>query len=302
MVHIKRKVRHKRQQMKYRYREKTYCYGSYALPPMEPGDQWIREGLVRFQLPALLIDIEEKPEQFTLGQLPVADYVRQAEEYRERYERIGIYDEDQDVTEPLVAVEYGPGEWRILDGWLRVTEAASLGMDVLPAVLVPSDLAMRYLVDEEDVRHYIEYWNFRAAYWERRDRINGFLQQEDPVFTEICVDPEATWQSILQACDGRYIEIPIRWNRWFSIHGDGTKVVLGEASHMAPVCPLTFDRPVRKKEFMEIFPLYEEWEKAAHEEPIRERARRITISYEYIFSMIRQYAAEGKCDILSAKK
>ena len=68
---------------------------------------------------------------------------------------------------------------------------------------------------------------------------------------------------------------------------------------MSRVCPITFDRPVRRKEFMAIFPLYEEWEVAPEEEPVREKAREITISYEYIFAMIRQYATEKKCDILS---
>ena len=283
--------------MKYRYREKTYCHGSYDLIPMEPGDQWYAEGVVRFHLPAILIAIEERPEQFAMGELPVADYAADAAEYVPEWDE----EDDDDVTEPVVAVEYGPDDWRVIDGWGRIARAAELEMETIPAMMLSSEQAMRYLVDEEDVRRFIEHWNFKTAYWERRDRINGFLLQDRPEYTQIQVDAEATWEAILAAADGRQIELPIRWNRWFSIHGDGTKVLIGEAQHMAPVCPLTFDRPVRRKEFMEIFPLYEEWEMAADEEEIRERARRITISYEYIFSMIRQYAAEKKCDILSAE-
>ncbi len=286
--------------MKYRYREKTYCYGSYERIPMEPGDEWYAEGVVRFHLPALLIDIEENPERFVLGQIRVAEYAEDAAE-RAEAERLAAWEEpDDDVTEPVVAVEYGPDDWRVIDGWSQIARAVELGLETMPAIQVPSDQVMRYLVDEEDVRRFIEHWNFKTAYWERRDRINGFLREDRPEYTQIHVDAEATWEAILAAAADRRIELPIRWNRWFAIHGDGTKVLIGEAQYMAPVCPLTFDRPVRKKEFMEIFPLYEEWELAADEEEIREKARRITISYEYIFAMIRQYATEKKCDILAA--
>ena len=275
--------------MKYRYLEKTYCHGSYSLIPMEPGDQWIAEGVVRFHLPALLIDMEEQPEHFAIGEIRVADY---ADELSER----DISEEDEDLWEPVVTAEYGPDDWRVLDGWGRIARALELGREVLPAVRIPSDQAMGYLVDEDDVRRYIEHWNFKTAWWERHDRINGFLQQEDPKFTEVCVDAEATWQAILAATAHRSVEIPVRWNRWFSVHGDGNKVFIGEAMHMRPVCPLTFDRQIRHKEYLEIFSLYEEWEAVADEEEIRERARKITISYEYIFSMIRQYARGKKCD------
>ena len=120
--------------------------------------------------------------------------------------------------------------------------------------------------------------------------MNGFLAEDRPEYTEVIPDEEAVWQAILAASDGREIEIPMRWNRWFSIHGDGGKVYIGEAKYMTRTCPLTFDRIVRRREFGEVFPLYEEWERSADEEEVRCRARKITISYEYIFAMIRQFA------------
>lgn len=273
--------------MRYRYLGKTYCYGSYSLIPMEPGDEWVAEGVVRFHLPAILIDIEEKPEIFALGQITVADYASEIHE--------NISDEDDEMLEePVVAVEYGPDDWRVIDGWGRIARAVELGMESLPAVKLPSEQAIGYLVDEDDVQRYIEHWNFKTAYWERRDRINGFLSEDSSEYTEVHPDPEATWEAILAAADGRRIEIAMRWNRWFTMHGDGTRLFIGEAEHMAPGCLLTFDRQIRKKEYLEVFPFYEEWEMAADDDPIREQARRITISYEYIFAMIRQYAAEEK--------
>lgn len=277
--------------MKYRYLSKAYCYGSYDLIPMEPGDEWIAEGVVRFHLPALLIDIEEHPEKFTVGEIRVADYLETAQE------RV-TEEDDECIWEPVVAVEYGPDEYRVIDGFGRIVRASELHRESLPAVRIPSEQAMHYLVEEEDVRRYIEYWNYKAAYWERRDRINEFLKEDRPEYTEVHVDPDKTWDAILAAAAGREIEIPIRWNRWFAIHGDGSKLMIGEAKHMCPICPLTFDRPIRKKEYLEVFPLYEEWEMAAEEEDIREKARRITISYEYIFAMIRLFAVEEKYAIL----
>lgn len=272
--------------MKYRYLEKTYCYGSYSLIPMEPGDGYVTVGVVRFHLPAILIDIEEKPEEFTVSEATVADY---AEELREG--EINDPEDDDDLEEPLVLAEYGPDHWCLLDGWGRVARALEEGVTVLPAIRLPSDQAMHYLVDEDDVRRYIEYWNFKTAYWERRDRMNGFLKEDRPEYTEVIPEAEATWKKILESAARREIEISVRWNRWFSIHGDGNKVYIGEAKYMKPVCALTFDRIVRHKEFLEIFPLYEEWELSTDEEEIRKRAREVTISYEYIFAMIRQFAA-----------
>lgn len=271
--------------MKYRYLEKTYCHGSYPLIPMEPGDEWQAEGVVRFHMPALLIDIEEKPEAFALGEITIADYVPELAEH-------DTEEDDEILSEPVVMVEYGPDDWRVLDGWGRIRRAQELGRETLPAIRIPSDQALSYLVDEEDVQRYIAHWNFKTAYWERRDRVNEFLKEDRPEYTEVHADAEATWEAILEAAADREIEIPVRWNRRFAIHGDGSKVLIGEAKHMSPLCALTFDRPIRKKEYMEIFPLYEEWEMAADEDAIRERARRITISYEYIFAIIRQFATE----------
>lgn len=240
---------------------------------------------MRFHLPAILIDIEEKPEEFVTDEIRVEEYAGDIPG-RSKSDL-----EDDDLREPVVAAEVGPDEWRILDGWERIARAVKENVAMLPAIRVPSGQAMKYLLEEEDVRRYIEYWNFRAAYWERRDRINGFLNEDRPGYTEVAPDAEATWNAILAAAAGKRIEIPVRWNRWFSIHGDGSRVYIGEAEYMAPVCALTFDRIVRRREFMEVFPLYEEWEASAEEEEIRKRARKITISYEYIFAMIRHYAA-----------
>jgi len=288
---------------------------------MEPGDRWYVEGVVRFHPAAIKRDMEKNPEQFILGEIAVADYESELQEHLSETERDDWdegqavdwdddWDEDQedwdedwgeDVTVPVIAVEYGPDDWRVIDGWARIARACELGQKTLPAVRIDSDQAMRYLVDEEDVRMYIRHWNYRAAWWERHDRIQGYLRKDLPEFTQIRGDAQATWQAILEAACDREIELPVRWNRWFSIHGDGHRVWIGEVRHMIPSCALTFDRQVRRKDFMELFPMYEEWETAVHEEEIRERARRVTISYEYIFSMIRQYAAEQKCDILTAK-
>lgn len=277
--------------MKYRYLEKAYCPGSYDLIPMEPGDSWHKEGRVRFHLPALLIDLEEHPERFVLGELSVEEYAQAASEYEPHWEEV----DDDNVREPVVMVEYGPGEWRVLDGWVRILRAMELELTTLPAIRIPSDQAMHYLVDESDVRRFIEHWNFKTAYWERRDRVNGFLKEDRPEYTYIQADAQATWDAIVAAAKGRWIELPLRWNRWFALIGNGKRIAISEAQCMAPVCPLSLDRAVRYKEFMEIFPLYEEWEFAGDEEPVREKARQITISYEYIFSMIRQYATEKKC-------
>lgn len=281
--------------MKYRYLEKAYYPGSYGLIPMEPGDQWKIEGVVRFHLPALLIDIEEHPEYFTTGEISVAKYARDAVKYVPGWDEV----DDYDVTEPVVVIEYGPDDWRLLDGWLRVARAVELELETLPAIRIPSEQAIHYVVDESDVRIFIEHWNYRTAYWERRDRMNGFLKEDRPEFTTVQIDAEATWERILQATNGRWVELPTRWNRWFSLVGNGRQVAIGEAQCMHRICPITVDRPVRRKEFMAVFPLYEEWEMASEEELVREKARKITISYEYIFAMIRQYATEKKCDILS---
>ena len=280
--------------MKYRYLEKAYCPGSYDLIPMEPGDSWQAEGRVRFHLPALLIDWEEHPERFVVGEISVAEYAAQASEYTPQWDEL----DDDDVREPVVTVEYGPDDWRVIDGWPRIVRAMELELTTLPAIRISSDQAMHYLVDESDVRRYIEYWNYKTAYWERRDRVNGFLKEDRPEYTCIQADAQATWERILAAAKGRWIELPLRWNRWFALMGNGKRIAIGEAQCMSPVCPLSLDRAVRRKEFMEVFPLYEEWELAADEEPVREKARQITISYEYIFSMIRQYATEKKCDII----
>ena len=280
--------------MKYRYLEKTYCHGSYPLTPLEPGGEWVAEGIVRFHLSAILIDTEEKPEEFCLGEILVADYLPELGEHDPE-------SDEEELDEPVIAVEYGPDHWRVIDGWGRIARASQSGLERLAAVKLPSEQAMKYLLEEADVRRYIEYWNFKTAYWERRDRINGFLREDRPEYTQIHPDAEATWEKILAAADGREIEIPIRWNRWFAIHGDGSKVYIGEAKYMAPLCAITFDRVVRKKEYLEVFPLYEEWEMAAEEDDVRRTARRITISYEYIFSMIRQFATEAKCDTLKKR-
>lgn len=281
--------------MRYRYLEKAYYPGSYELIPMEPGDMWRAEGVVRFHLPALLIDIEEHPEQFVVGEISIDDYREEALEYEPRWDE----KDDDDVTEPVIVVEYGPEDWRVIDGWVRIMRAMELELTTLPAVRLPSKQAMHYLAEEIDVRRYIEHWNFKTAYWERHDRMHGLLQEDRPEFTCIHPDAEETWKTILQATNGRWVELPVRWNRWFSLVGNGKRVAIGEPQCMSPICPLSFDRPVRRKEFLEVFPLYDEWEVAIDEEPVREKARKITISYEYIFAMIRQYATEKKCDILT---
>ncbi len=277
--------------MKYRYLGKAYCFGSCPLIPMRPGDEWVAEGIVRFNLSGILTDLEERPEAFGRGTICVADYTGQMK----KMQRSGG---DTDLQRPVIAVQYGPDGWRIIDGWDRIALAEKREISYLPAVRLPAGQAMRYLVDESDVRRYIEYWNFRAAYWERRDRIGGFAEKAD--YREVILDEKEVWDRLVTAADGRDVEIAVRWNRWFRVHGDGGRIYIGEAKYMAPACPLTFDRVVRRREFQELFPLYEEWEAAFDEEKIREKARRITISYEYIFAMIRQFAVEEKRDIMRA--
>ena len=261
----------------------AYCFGSYSLIPLKPDDEWVAEGIVRFNLSAILADRREQPAAFDKKNLSVAAYAGQAREK-------GWPTDEAGMDRPVVAVQYGPESWRVISGWERIAAAAERGQEYLSADCLPASQAVRYLVDEKDVRSYIEYWNFRAAYWERRDRVGGFA--DDPsVYKEICLDAEAAWEKITDAAEGREVELAVRWNRWFRVRGDAGRIFIGEARYMEPACPLTFDRIVRKKEFLELFPLYEEWEAAADEDIIREKARRITISYEYIFAMIRQFAA-----------
>lgn len=284
--------------MRYRYRERRYCPGRDELIPLEPGDRWWTEGAVRFHLPAILIDIEEKPEQFAVGQLCPSDYAKEAATYVPAWDE----EDDDDVTEPVVAVELGPDEWHIIDGWSRVIRALELRLDRIPAVMLPVDQAMGYVISEEDVRYYTKYWNHRVGYWLRRDRICGYILEDRPEYTVMDIDPEATWQAALEDAREQMVDVPNRWNRWFSIRTDRTKLWLGEPQYMSPACALVMERILRKKEFMAIFPLYEEWEYSVEEDPVREKARKHTVSYEYIFSIIRQYAREKKCDILPAAR
>ena len=121
--------------MKYRYLEKAYYPGSYDLIPMEPGDLWQVEGVVRFHLPALLIDWEEHPERFVVGELSVEEYAAAASEYIPDWEEA----DDDDVREPVVLVEYGPDDWRVLDGWVRIRRAMELEMTTLPPALIMTD-------------------------------------------------------------------------------------------------------------------------------------------------------------------
>lgn len=267
--------------MKYRYLGKAYCFGSCPLVPMKPGDEWVAEGIVRFNLSGILTDMRDHPEAFDESRICVEDYAAQAKEKQRR-------GDDADLERPVIVVQYGPDSWRVIDGWGRIALAEERGIASLPAVRLAAGQAMRYLVEETDVRGYIEYWNFRAAYWERRDRIGGFA--ETGAYREAALDIKEIWNRVAMAADGRDIEIAVRWNRWFRVHGESGKIYIGESRYMEPACPLTFDRIVRKREFLELFPIYEEWEAAADEEKVREKARRITISYEYIFAMIRQFA------------
>jgi hypothetical protein len=59
---------------------------------------------------------------------------------------------------------------------------------------------------------------------------------------------------------------------------------------MVPGCPITFDRKIRRKEVEQLLPLYDRWESAIEEKEIRNQARQLSVSYEYIFAIIRQYA------------
>ena len=280
--------------MKYRYLEKKYRYGTYNLKPVEPGDEPWYEGVVRFHLPALLIDIEEHPEQFTLGEIFLDDYAEQARRYEPAPDEL----DDDDVTEPLVVVEYGPEDWRVIDGWWRMVRALELGREAMTAWILPADQAMSYLFSEEDVRRYIYYWNYKTAYWERRDRINGFIKEDRPEYHVIHPDPEATWNTMLEETRGNECELPTRWNRWFCIRGEGRKMLIYEARYMQPHSSITMERRLFKKDFIALVPLYEEWETLPDDQSVRDKARIHTPSYEYVFSMIRQYATEKKCDII----
>ena len=280
--------------MKYRYLEKRYCPGSYDLKPVEPGDLPRYEGVVRFHLPALLIDIEKRPEMFTLGEIRLAEYEEEARTYVPRPDEW----DDDDVTEPVVVVEYGPDEWRIIDGWWRVVRAIEIHREYMQAWILPAKQAMSYLFSEEDVRRYINYWNYRTAYWERRDRINGYIKEDRPEFHVVHVDPEATWNKMMEETRGKACELPTRWNRWFSIRGEGRKMLIYEAQYMERHSAIVVERRLFRKYFIALCDLYDEWESSPEEDPVRKKARKYTNSYEYVFSMIRQYATEKKCDII----
>ena len=280
--------------MKYRYLEMRYRYGSYDLKPVEPGDLPRYEGAVGFHLAALLIDIEEHPELFTLGEICLADYYEAAMNYEPYPDEL----DDDDVTEPVILVEYGPDEWRIIDGWCRVIRAIELRREYMQAWLIPSRQAMSYLYSEKDVRRYICYWNYKTSYWERRDRINGFIKEDRPEFHVVKVDPAATWDAMMEDTRGNPVELPNRWNRWFTIRGEGRKMLVYEAKYMERHSPIIVERRLFRKEFIAMRDIYDEWEVSPEEVEVRNKGRAITANYEYVFSMIRQYATEKKCDII----
>ena len=62
--------------------------------------------------------------------------------------------------------------------------------------------------------------------------------------------------------------------------------------------PIIVERRLFRKEFIAMCDIYDEWEVSPDEEEARNKGRAITANYEYIFSMIRQYATEKKCDII----
>lgn len=294
------------------YRLKAYEYiENRCFRYRLPGDEWIAEGVIRVNVSALQRAIRYEPEFFLQEEIPVA-------------------------------IQYGPGDWRIIDIWYP--KALEKGVENLQekesglaekirdrqpektveanrkSWTVSADFLLPFLWEEEDVRRYLAHWNYVVSYQERRERMNSRIAatEEGPFISTACFSgsqrlSDRVWTAILSEAPaaGRedlgdrplikesrqaeeeqknVIELMTRSGRWFGMYRKQEQLYICEAKHMTPGCPITFDRRIRKKEITALLPLYEKWEMAADEEPIRRQARQVSISYEYIFAMIRQYA------------
>lgn len=254
-----------------------------------PGDEWAAEGVIRVNVSALQRAIRYEPGFFLPGTVPVA-------------------------------IEYGPGDWRVID--VCHSELSDPSLDPERRVWkVSADLLLPFLWEEEDVRRYLAHWNYVISYQERRQRMTRRVgaDEEEDCFgggdgsLTATLAPEQVWTAILSEApvvtvkypgeellaDRRVlgpkpqqepVELMTRSGRWFGMYRKQEQLYICEAKYMVPGCPVTFDRKIRKKEVAALLPFYMNWKTAADEEEVCRQARQISVSYEYIFTMIRQYA------------
>jgi hypothetical protein len=189
--------------------------------------------------------------------------------------------EQRQQGETKIAVEYGPEDWRILGE----TGANPNSMKIWSDQLLP------FLWEEDDVRRYLTHWNYEVLLKERRERVKQMQEGKKSHQTE--TRREACFPAVWEAITGKVtepVELMTREGRWFGLYQDKHFLYIREAQYMVPGCPITFDRKIRRKEVEQLLPLYDRWESTIEEKEIRNQARQLSVSYEYIFTIIRQYA------------
>lgn len=124
--------------------------------PMQDGDEMYPNGIFEFNITAMLTFIESNPEAVELKDVAVKEFCR--EDYFLDTTEIDSFD----VNRPVLLAEIAPGRYNLIDGYHRVEKARRLGMDTVPAYMVPPDVHVRFLTSLKAYQTYVKYWNSKV--------------------------------------------------------------------------------------------------------------------------------------------
>ena len=131
---------------------------------IDPGDEYMRNGIFVFNITKMMKHIRENPKEYERRKISAEAYIDSFHKVNEEHLP------KVDLSVPVILAEIRPGTFTCIDGRHRLERARRDGVKELDAYLVSSRQHMKFLTTQEGYLAYITYYNSKIDDDERDAR------------------------------------------------------------------------------------------------------------------------------------
>ena len=226
--------------MQFRFREMVYRPDFYMFH-INDREEWFPNGIFNYNVSRLIRDLAADDSVKALDTPWLNTAVRtqvSVDEVIECSYGLGNLEEEHiqqaDLTRPLIFVELAPDCFNLIDGYHRLAKAQQEGIDELPAWLVDSHAAIRYLGSEQEYSRFAEYWNSKIEDIRDQTVYSGVFCPCPAPLRERDLTGQHIWNRMsmcLNEC--RRVEVYSE-EQWFTLFRLNGKLYCGEAEDHEP--------------------------------------------------------------------
>lgn len=121
--------------------------------PVHDDDELFSNGIFVFNVTKLNEYIQQNPDNFTLEEVAVSDFVKEFSSINESHI------DSADISIPVIAAEIAPGRFNLIDGHHRVEKARRMGITSVPGYRLKVEQHIQFLTSKMAYETYIGYWN-----------------------------------------------------------------------------------------------------------------------------------------------